>query len=231
MRHARRLALFTMLALAMCGLAVGAPRAGVAQQTTVQPGTTAIWVENSSNLTSSTFNIGDAIQVCYRIPIVGMITITDFPADGSSNTFFSGVTNSTQGCLPGTVTPPSGHECMQLSYPLFGGQGQTKTCFTVAGSQPPINQLAIYINPPQQVYTVGQAIDVCYRVPAPGAIRIIDQIGTDTPTTFFSGYDDGTGGCIPGTITPPTGSECLTIAYTYSTGQQISAQACFQTTG
>jgi hypothetical protein len=228
-RQVTTLAALALMAVAGLG-GVLAARPGVAQVGTVTPGTAAIWVENSANLTSSTFNIGDPIQVCYRIPIVGMITITDFPADGSSNTFFSGVVNNTTGCLPGTVTPPSGHECMQLSYPLFGGQGQTKTCFTVAGSQPPINQLAIYINPSQSVYSVGQAIDVCYRVPAPGPIRIIDQIEVNTPTTFFAGFDDGTGGCIPGTITPPTGRECLTIVFTYTAdGQQTNAQTCFQT--
>ena len=199
-------------------------RRGEAQVGTVQPGTAAIWTDKSA------YNVGDAIQYCYRIPITGMVTITDFPANGTSNVIFSQVVGNTDGCLTGTVTPPAGHECLQLSYPLFGGQGQTRTCFTVIGNQPPINALAIYINPFQQVYTVGQAIDVCYRVPAPGPIRIIDQIEEDTPTTFFSGYDDGTGGCIPGTITPPTGRECMTIVFTYTAdGRQTNTETCFQT--
>lgn len=216
-------AVLGMLALVVGGTALR-PGRGEAQVGTVQPGTAAIWTDRTQ------YNIGDAIQYCYRIPITGQVTVTDFPANGTSMVIFSQVVGSTHGCQSGTVTPPPGHECLQLSYPLFGGPGQTQTCFTVLGAQPPISALAIYVNPPQQIYTVGQAIDVCYRVSAPGQIRIIDQIEEDTPTTFFSGYDDGTGGCIPGTITPPTGRECLSIVFTYSAdGGQANAQTCFQT--
>jgi hypothetical protein len=221
----RRIALFGVVFVAVTALAAAlVAQRGDAQVGTVEPGTAAIWTDKSS------YNIGDPIQYCYRIPIAGMVTITDFPADGTSRVIFSQVVNNTQGCLEGTITPPPGHECLRLTYPLFGGQGQTRTCFTVIGSVPPINPLAIYVNPPQAVYTVGQAVDVCYRVPAPGPIRIIDQVNEDTPTTFFSGYDDGTGGCIPGTVTPPTGRECMSIVFTYTAdGRQVNAQTCFQT--
>jgi hypothetical protein len=224
-RRTKVLAVVAVLTVVSLGLTFAA-RSGDAQQVgTVTPGTAAIWTDRTQ------YNIGDAIQYCYRIPIVGLVTITDLPQRGTSSVIFSQVVSATQGCLSGTITPPAGHECLQLSYPLFGGQGTTQTCFTVLGSVPPISTLAIYVNPPQQVYTLGQAIDVCYRVPAPGPIRIIDQIQEDTPTTFFSGYDDGTGGCIPGTITPPVGGqECLTIVFTYTAdGGQTNAQACFQT--
>jgi hypothetical protein len=222
----RRLAL-TGIALAAVSVLVGAlvaQRGDAFQVGTVHPGTAVIYTDKSA------YNIGDPIQYCYTIPITGMVTITDFPANGTSNVIFSQVVGSNHGCLSGVITPPAGHECLKMSYPLFGGQGQTQTCFTVIGAQPPINALAIYINPSQPVYTVGQSIDVCYRVPAPGPIRIIDQIEEDTPTTFFSGYDDGTGGCIPGTITPPTGRECLTIVFTYiADGGQANTETCFQT--
>ena len=225
MRTRGMLAVGALMLVVLAGaMWVSSPQRSSAQVGTVQPGTAAIWTDQTQ------YNIGDAIQYCYRIPIVGLVTITDLPANGTSNVIFSQVVSSTHGCLSGTVTPPAGHECLQLSYPLFGGSGQTQTCFTVLGAVPPINALAIYINPSQQVYSLGQAIDVCYRVPAPGPIRIIDQIEEDTPTTFFSGYDDGTGGCIPGTITPPTGRECLTIVFTYTAdGGQANAQTCFQT--
>ncbi len=217
--------LLGLLLIAVLASSVGRhPVAAQQLPGTVQPGTAAIWTDQAQ------YNIGDPIQYCYRIPIVGLVTITDLPANGTSNVIFSQVVSSTHGCLSGTVTPPAGHECLQLSYPLFGANGQTQTCFTVLGNQPPINALAIYVSPPQQVYTLGQSFDVCYRVPAPGPIRIIDQIEENTPTTFFSGYDDGTGGCIPGTITPPTGRECLTIVFTYTAdGGQANAETCFQT--
>lgn len=192
----------------------------VAQETTVQPGTAAIWTDQSS------YDVGDNVNVCYRIPLQGQITITNIPA-GNQPVFYSGESSGTAGCLPGVITPPAGQQCLRLSYPLFGGNGQTQTCFNVSGGGPAPGALRIYTD--RQFYNVGDAIDVCYRVPAPGAVTIIDQIEEDTPTTFFSGYDDGTGGCIPGTITPPTGRECMTIEFTYSSGQRITAETCFQT--
>ena len=226
--HTRGMVAVAALALlAVVGaVAISSPQGSDAQVGTVIPGTAAIWTDKTQ------YNIGDPIQYCYRIPIAGQVTITDLPANGSSSVIFSQVVNSTHGCLSGSISGPAGHECLQMSYPLFGANGQTQTCFTVLGNQPPINALAIYVSPPQQVYTLGQSFDVCYRVPAPGPIRIIDQIEENTPTTFFSGYDDGTGGCIPGIITAPVGGrECMTIVFTYTAdGGQANAQACFQTT-
>jgi hypothetical protein len=216
--------LYPLAGLALLALAAltAMTRQTSAQVGTVQPGTAAIWTDKSS------YNIGDPIQYCFRIPIAGQVTITDLPSDGSSDVIYSAVVNTTHGCQSGTVTPPSGRECLQLSYPLFGGQGQTQTCFTVLGATPPPSALAIYTD--RQFYTTGDPIDVCYRVPGPGPVRIIDQIEEDTPTTYFSGYDDGTGGCIPGTITPPAGRECMTLVYTYpADGSQETAQTCFMT--
>ena len=221
----QRFILPAVVALLGCALvAVAGRRAGLAQDpTTVQPGTAAIWTDRQD------YNIGDSVTVCYRIPIAGQITISNIPP-GNQPIFYSGESSGTSGCLPGIITPPAGRQCLRLSYPLFGGQGQTQDCFTVEGSSP-VTPLAIYVNPAQSVYSLGQGIDVCYRVPAPGPIRIIDQIEENTPTTFFSGYDDGTGGCIPGTITPPVGGrECLTIVFTYQAdGGEAHAQTCFQT--
>lgn len=216
-----RLSWVALALVAVATVAVVSQRV-TAQQlpTTVQPGTAAIWTDKSE------YNIGDPIQYCYRIPIVGQVTINDLAADGSSTIIFNQVVNSTHGCLNGVVTPPSGHECLSMNYPLFGGTGRTQTCFNVLGSTPPRSALAIYTD--KQTYRIGEGIDVCYRVPAPGPIRIIDQIAEDTPTTFFSGYDDGTGGCIPGTITPPGGNECLTIVFTYTAdGGTATARTCF----
>jgi hypothetical protein len=199
-----------------------ATRQTSAQVGTVQPGTAAIWTDQSQ------YNIGDPIQYCFRIPIAGDVTITDLPADGSSDIIFSQTVTTTHGCQNGTITPPSGRECLRLTYPLFGGSGQTQTCFTVLGAAPPPNAVAIYTD--KSFYQTGDPIDVCYRVPGPGQVRIIDQIEEDTPTTYFSGIDDGSGACIPGTITPPAGNECMTLQYTYpADGQTATAQTCFQT--
>jgi hypothetical protein len=210
-----------MLALIVCAVAAGAAtRVGLAQDQTVQPGTAAIWTDQS------TYDVGATVNVCYRIPIAGQITITNIPP-GDQPIFYSGESSGTSGCMPGIITPPAGTQCLRLSYPLFGGQGQTQTCFTVSGGGPGPMPLSIYTD--RQFYNVGDPIDVCYKVPGPGQVRIIDQIEEDTPTTFFSGYDDGTGGCIPGTITPPTGRECMTIVFTDANGQESPAETCFQT--
>jgi len=222
MTNARRIIPLLMLALVAGGLAVvGASRASDAQEPQAVPGNAAIWTDQSS------YNVGDPINVCYRIPIAGEITISQFPP-GNNPIYFQGQSSGTQGCIPGIVTPPTGNNCFRLSYPLFGGQGQTQACYQVMGNAPPPpGPLRIYTD--SQYYTVGEAIDVCYKVPQPGPVTILDQVNEDTPTTFFSGYDDGTGGCIPGTIVPPTGRECLSIEFTYPSGQQITAQTCFQT--
>jgi hypothetical protein len=214
-----RIAVWVLTALVV-GLAVRPVDAQQAQS--VEPGSAAIWTDKRF------YNIGDPIQYCFRIPIAGVVTITDFPADGTQRIIFNQSVNTTQFCQEGTVTPPSGHECLRLSYPLFGGRGQTQTCFTVLGSLPPPSALAIYTD--RQTYFQGDPIDVCYRVPAPGPIRITDQINENTPTTFFQGYDDGTGGCIPGVITPPSGNECMVIFFTYiADGRTETARTCFQT--
>jgi hypothetical protein len=218
----RRLLPLAGLVLLALAAVTAATRQTSAQVGTVQPGTAAIWTDKTQ------YNIGDPIQVCFRIPIAGQVTITDLPSDGSSNVIYSQVVSTTHGCQDDTITPPGGRECLRMTYPLFGGSGQTQTCFTVLGNGPPPADLAIYTD--QSFYTTGDPIDVCYRVPGPGQVRIIDQIEEDTPTTYFSGYDDGTGGCIPGTITPPAGRECMTIQYTYpADGQTATAETCFQT--
>jgi hypothetical protein len=98
---------------------------------TVQPGTAAITTDRQQ------YNIGDNIQVCYHIPIAGYITITDLPSSQQTHVFYQGTTTSTNGCLPGTITPPAGNECLILTYPLLGGTGRTQTCFWVNGQPPP----------------------------------------------------------------------------------------------
>jgi hypothetical protein len=217
--------LFMVSALAVCATLLGGRvvhEVRAQQVGTVVPGTAAIWTDQHQ------YDIGDAVQICWRIPIAGQVTITDLPADGTSMVIFDQVMSTDHGCINGTITPPSGRECLQLSYPLFGGQGQTQTCFTVLGGpNPPPSQLAIYLD--QSSYSIGSPYDVCYRVPAPGPVRIVSQIGTFTPINVLNGYDDGTGGCIPGVIPAGTGTRCWTIQFTYTgDGGTATAQACAQ---
>lgn len=193
---------------------------------TVVPGLAAIWTDEPQ------YQIGQSIRYCYRIPIPGFIRIIDLPADGSRNEIYAGPSSGTGACQVGTVTPPTGTECLRLIYPQpGGGTGQTQTCFTVVGPTPPPPPAGVAISTDRSSYRIGDRIRVCYSVPAPGPITIIDMLANGQTQTLLSGYDDGTGGCIPGTVTPPAGTECLTLNYTYPSGRQVSAQTCFRVIG
>jgi hypothetical protein len=205
-------------------MAIG-PRSAAAQQgepLTTVPGTAAIWTDKQQ------YQIGEAVQICYRIPVAGNITITDLPADGSRRTFYTGPSQGTGACLPGVITPPPGHECMRLDFPLVGGTGTTQTCFQVVGPTPPPPP-GPSITTDRTSYRFGDPIRVCYGVPGPGPVTITDKLANGQQQVFISGYDDGTGGCVPGTVTPPAGTECMAITYTDpATSLQSSAQTCFQ---
>ena len=92
-------------------------------------------------------------------------------------------------------------------------------------------QLKITTN--QSFYGVGQHIEVCYEVPAAGWIHITDHQGQSGQFvhTLLYGYDDGTGGCFVGVITPPFGHECLKITYWFPHGGPLTKQTCFTVLG
>lgn len=125
------LAIPILAALVLGAVATQLPHTLAQAPQTVQPGNAAIFTDKQQ------YNIGDSIQVCYRIPIPGFITITDLPSSQQTQVFFQGQSTGTSGCLPGTITPPAGHECLILNYPLAGGTGTTQTCFQVLGPTPP----------------------------------------------------------------------------------------------
>jgi hypothetical protein len=185
----------------------------------------------------SQYQQGNSIRICYRVAAPGPFTITDTQADGRSHVFFSGVDDGTGGCLGGTVTPPFGTECLSISASgPFGGSAQT--CFQVGGAPPPGPCIQIYPPPPgcgasistdQSQYSVGSPIRICYNVPGPGPFTITDNQADGSSHPFFSGVDDGTGGCLGGTVTPPLGTECMQL--NASGGAGGNAQTCFQVTG
>jgi hypothetical protein len=61
------------------------------------------------------------------------------------------------------------------------------------------------------VYYVGDPIRVCYSVSRPIYVKIYDCPPGQSCRVALEGYDDGTGGCINGTITTPTGWETVRI--------------------
>ena len=96
--------------------------------------------------------------------------------------------------------------------------------------QPIIVPGALNISTNQMAYTVGSWARVCYQVPAPGYIQITDHQG-GTVKTLKAGYDDGTGDCFWGQVTPPAGTECLRIQYFYPYGGSTARHTCFQVLG
>jgi hypothetical protein len=62
-------------------------------------------------------------------------------------------------------------------------------------------------------YYLGDTLQVCFRVPAPGNIQIIDLMPDGTRHTLWAWYDDGRGDCMLAYVTPPTGTECLLLRY------------------
>lgn len=124
-------AVAVLAVLALGALTAQLPRTSAQEVQTVQPGNAAIFTDKQQ------YNIGDPIQICYRIPFPGFITILDLPSSQQTQVFFQGQSTGTNGCLPGTITPPSGNECLILTYPLAGGTGRVQTCFQVLGPTPP----------------------------------------------------------------------------------------------
>jgi hypothetical protein len=221
--------LFTILGvLALLATLVidgGTTRAQQPAPQTVVPGTAAIWTDKPQ------YAVGDPILVCYRVPIPGPITITDITADGTAHIFYSGPSSGTDGCIPGTVIPPTGTECMRLTFPLSVGTGVTQTCFQVVGSAPPpVQPGVVVITTDKPTYTAGDPFTFCYLVPGPGPVTITVTRPNGVVDNLLAGYDDGTGGCVPGTISSIPGVECLLLVYTYPNGQQVSASTCYQVT-
>lgn len=84
---------------------------------------------------------------------------------------------------------------------------------------------AVWTNRSQ--YTIGDSIQVCYSVPFAAHIRLTDIEADGTPQTW-EGDDDGTGGCLVGTVTPPTGTEHFRIDVYQGTAVYQSAETSFQ---
>ncbi len=131
---------------------------------------------------------------------------------------------------------------------LFGLAGGASPALAQVSPAVPVPGPCIQIYPPppgcggsgtittdQSQYVIGSPIRICYTVPGPGPVTIVDQQPGGLSHTLLSVYDDGTGWCFGGTITPPTGTECLLMYYgggPYSSATGYfggsPAQTCFQ---
>ena len=81
----------------------------------------------------------------------------------------------------------------------------------------------------KDTYAIGDPITVTYTLPGPGFYRITDHQG-ERVSTLRSGFTNQTSGRIAGTVSPPTGKECLKLEYRNSRNQASVAETCFEVT-
>lgn len=203
-RHGVTRALFLATVVLAVGLAAHGPAARA------QSGGASI------TASKSTAQIGETIQLCYRVPGPGPITITDIQPNGS-HVLVSGVDDGTGGCVPLTITPPAGQECFRLDYQSSRGSGSTQTCIQVVGASSPQPQpqpqpaASISVSADRgagAVYYIGDPITICVRVSVRSYVRLTDILADGSSRVIYERYIDGQD-CFQATITPPAGREIV----------------------
>lgn len=96
------------------------------------------------------------------------------------------------------------------------------------GQQRPGGRLSISMNPNQSVYYIGMQVTICYAVPWPGSVQILDYTVSGI-NVIYTSYDGGT--CLYNMwVTPPSGPECLRLVWQPFPGsQRFYAGKCFFT--
>ena len=90
------------------------------------------------------YTIFDYIEVCWRVPGPGRVTLTDFRPDGFSPVALD-LQNAASGCTEGAVVlPPAGRRCLRLDWSGAGGQsGSAETCIeALAGELPAVDAIS-----------------------------------------------------------------------------------------
>ena len=169
------------------------------------------------------YEVGDTIRICYTVPNPGPVTIVDILADGSAQVLFSTNDDGSGGCFVGTVTPPTGTECLRLEFTGPLGGGSRRTCFEVFGG----GTGGASISTDHFEYRLNDVIQICYSVPGSGSVAVTDLLPDGRSQVILSTVDDGTGGCFSAVVTPPTGIECLRLDYN-TTGGAGSTRTCFR---
>jgi hypothetical protein len=77
-------------------------------------------------------------------------------------------------------------------------------------------------------YRLDDEIRVCFSVPWEGDIVITDLLPNGRRQILWEWFDDGRGDCVYGYITPPTGRECLRLAW-YGARRPYYVTTCFDT--
>jgi hypothetical protein len=229
-RGTRLVSLAILLLLAAAVAVTAASRPVTAQFAPIQPGRTGLTIYTDQ----TQYTIGQPIQVCFYLPAPGQVIITRQLQDGRSLPVRSGFEPSATGCFNITAEGPVGTQCLVIIYGTAANPNAAanRTCYRVVGPTPvpPPVPPAASISTNKNVYQIGEVAYVCYRVPGPGQVTITDILADGRTQVFLQGFDDGTGSCVPGIVTPPTGTECMRLDYSTAVGSG-SRQTCFLVQG
>lgn len=121
----------------------------------------------------------------------------------------------------GTIAIPTDASVGDHTITVSDDEGSSfNASFAVTG---PGSGAAIWAD--QSQYTVGSPVSMCYIVPGPSHVVITDTDAGGNAQTVLDGNDDGTGGCLSGTATAPTGTEDLNLAvYSLADGSEIASE-------
>ena len=190
----------------------------------------------------SVYYEGDPITICFtvNVPVIAiyppppppLVRVTNSVSGGPPQVIYEEYMQSGQRCLNRTIVPPLGHEVIRAEVIGRDGRliGSDQTTYTSLPRSGPAQGSISVDRGAGAVYNVNDPIRICYDVPAPGPVTITDILANGTQQVLLSGYDDGTGGCFNGIVTPPAGTECLRLDYSTSAGSG-STQTCFQVVG
>lgn len=158
----------------------------------------------------ATYRIGDAITMCYTVPYSVYVRILRITSEGTT-VILQGNDDGTGGCIPGRVGSPAGRHTLRIEMVENGQVTRTaETWFWAEGGE--TVSVDIWVDRGEgSVYYVGDSIQACYSVSRSIYVRIYDCPAGEACEVILEGTDDGTGGCINGTVTPPTGWETLRI--------------------
>ena len=184
---------------------------------------------------------GDPIRVCVtvNVPVIAifppppppLVRLTDYVNGEPLRVLLEERFNGSERCIDGYIAPPFGRETIVAE--VIGPDGRTfaedrVTFFTAPRSQPAGGSITVDRGQ-GGVYRLGQWIQICYTVPAPGPVTITDILPDGRSQILLRGYDDGRGDCFWATITPPTGRECLRLDFSGAQGSG-TRQVCFWVT-
>jgi hypothetical protein len=188
----------------------------------------------------ATYVEGDPIRICVTVnipqiaifppPPPPLVRVTDHVDGHPPRVIFEEYFAGGQRCIDGTITAPFGRETIRAE--VIDRQGRVfasdSTVFFSQPRQQPPQAASIAIDRgPGSTYRVNDWIRICYRVPGPGYVTIIDTLADGRSHVLLAGYDDGAGDCFYGIVTPPPGRECLRLEYNTSAGSG-TRRVCFR---